>query len=200
MAEPVKSSLFQTLQYQAFRDGLTQQTKKAREWFRGKIRELGNINRDELLKDPALKPIDNVLVGKMFMYVYDPKHKKTLKYYDKFPLIFLTNITRKGYTGINLHYLPHVPRARLFDKLLETANSKKYNDSTKLAISYEILKSTSNYKEFKPCYHEYLHSHVRSNIVQILAPEWEIAMFLPVEHFEKATLKEVWKDSMKMIS
>ena len=37
--------------------------------------------------------------------------------------------------------------------------------------------------------------HVRSNTVRIDADEWEIAIFLPVERFQKRSKSYVWSQS-----
>jgi len=195
MSESQQKSIFQTLQYQAFRGGLKSRTEKARTWFRDKIKQMGTIDRDQLLKDEALSPVTTPLVGTMFMYVYDPKHKATLPYYDKFPLIFLTDMTNDGWYGINLHYLAVPMRARLFDALLDTASNKKFDDNTKLKLNYGILNSTKKFKEFQPCFKRYLASHVKSKIVEVKAPEWEIAVLLPTHDFEKKTAQYVWTRS-----
>lgn len=190
-----RESLFQTLQYQAFRKGLTARTAESREWFRKKIKEMGEIDRRRLLKDDAVAPRNEPIVGSMFMYFYDPKHKETLPYYDRFPLIFMVDSAPGGFYGINLHYLSYMMRAKLFDKLLETKNNKKYDESTQLRINYGILKSTQSLNAFKPCFKHYLTDHLRSRPVQIYAPEWEIALFLPTHDFAKKSAQYVWTKS-----
>ena len=104
-----------------------------------------------------------------------------------------------GFEGLNLHYLPHVLRARLMDALYTTATNKRYDASTKLGISYGLLRSAAKYKEFKPTYKKYLTKHVRSRFIKINASEWDIALFLPVERFEKASKSKVWGESRRAI-
>ena len=193
------SSLFTELQAAAFREGLNPRTKKAREWFRKKSRNLTDINKLDLISDERLTQKDAPSPGKMFMFFYDPKTKKQLPYYDTFPLILFVESAPGGFYGLNLHYLPPAPRAKLFDALLTTTNNKKFNDSTKLKINYQILKSTAKFKAFEPCFKHYLSGKVKSKIVQVDAPEWPIAMFLPTESFKKASTQKVWSDSRKMI-
>jgi len=192
-------SLFTELQAAAFREGLNPRTKKAREWFRKKAQGLGDINKLDLISDDRLTQLNAPAPGQMFMYFYDPKTKKKLPYYDTFPLILMVEAAPKGFYGLNLHYLPPPLRAKLFDALLETANNKKYNDSTKLKINYSILKSTEKFSAFQPCFKRYLSGYVKSKIVRVDAPEWPIAMFLPTESFRKAGTGKVWSDSRKMI-
>jgi hypothetical protein len=153
----------------------------------------------DLISDDRLTQRNAPRPGKMFMYFYDPKTKATLPYYDTFPLILYVESAPGGFYGLNLHYLPPAPRAKLFDALLNTANNKKFNDSTRLKINYSILKSTSKYSAFAPCFKHYLSGYVKSKIVEVDAPEWPIAMFLPTESFRKASTSKVWSDSRKMI-
>jgi hypothetical protein len=153
---------------------------------------MGEINRMSLLDDAALHRTNAPIVGSMYMYVYDPKHKKTLPYYDKFPLIFMVDRAPGGFYGLNLHYLAPVLRAKLFDALMETANSKRFDEATRLNISYNILKSVNKYSAFRPTFKHYLTDHVKSKIMQVHAPEWEIALFLPTQQFEKQTDRYVW--------
>ena len=96
---------------------------------------------------------------------------------------------------MNLHYLAPVLRAKLFDKLLETKNTRGIDDSTKLKLSYGILKSTTKFSAFRPTFKHYLTDHVKSKIVMVPAPEWEIAIFLPTQQFEKQTDRYVWARS-----
>jgi len=191
-------SLFTELQAAAFREGLNPRTKKARKWFRNKAQDL-TVNKMDLISDDRLTQRNAPVPGKMFMYFYDPKTKATLPYYDTFPLILYVESAPGGFYGLNLHYLPPAPRAKLFDALLNTANNKKFNDSTRLKINYSILKSTSKYSAFAPCFKHYLSGYVKSKIVEVDAPEWPIAMFLPTESFRKASTSKVWSDSRKMI-
>ena len=166
-----------------------------------------SINRQQLLADDALRPIGkgkppSSYIGKMFMYNYDPKHKKTLPYWDEWPLIFFTDVWKSektgvsGWAGINLHYLPPTVRIKLFLKLLETTTNKTLKDDTKLQINYGILKSVSKLSMFKPCYKRYLPNHLQSQIVEVPAPEWEIAVVLPFQKFHGASSQYVWTKSI----
>lgn len=168
-------------------------TKSSREWFRQKALDYKNVNRDNLFKDAILK--NKPTPGKMYMYVYDAKTKDKLPYWDAFPLIFCVGIDSGGHSGINLHYLPPVLRARLMDALYTTVNNNKYDNSTKLRISYNILKTASNMKYFKPCYKEYLSSHVKSRLIEVPPAEWDVALFLPTQNFQKASAEQVWRDT-----
>ena len=53
------------------------------------------------------------MLGRMYMFYYDPKHKKTLKTYDRFPLIFPIKKESDGFIGMNFHYLGSVSYTHL---------------------------------------------------------------------------------------
>ena len=192
------SNLFQKLEFEAFRAGITPRTKESRDWFRKKARSM-RVNRSQLMQEDEIQLRTRSATGAMFMFFYDPKHKKTLPYYDSFPLIIVVDKAEGGFIGLNLHYLPIALRAKFLDALMDTTNNKKYDESTKFALSYEMLKSTSKLKYFKPCYKHYLTKHVRSKLALVPSTEWEIATFLPTASFAKASTTEIYSKSKGMI-
>jgi hypothetical protein len=148
--------------------------------------------------DEARK-VSSMEFGYMYAFKYDPKTKNDLPYYDTFPLIFPVRMDSDGFLGINFHYLPPVLRAKLMNALYSTLTNKKYDDTTKVKISYSILQSASKYRFFKPMLKKYLRSHVRSQFLEVQVNEWDIAIFLPTESFRKADTGRVWEESRKKI-
>ena len=195
------SNLFQKLEFEAFRAGINPRTKEAQDWFRKKAQAMGRINRQELLQDDQVKLVNrqNPLIGSMNMFFYDPKHKDTLPYYDRFPLAIIVKPAPGGFYGLNLHYLPNVLRAKFLDALLDITNNDKYDETTKFDVTLKLLQSSSKMKFFKPCLKHYLTRHVRTRLARVQAPEWEIATFLPTAQFEKANKSAVYADSRKAI-
>jgi hypothetical protein len=139
------------------------------------------------------------MVGSMYMYYYDPKHKKTLPYYDRFPLVFPYRKVEGGFMGLNLHYLPLNYRAKLMDALYDVANNDKFDETTKLKFNYSILSNASKFKYFAPCIKHYLTDQVRSRFLYVYPSEWDVALFLPLERFQGATKQKVWAESKKLI-
>jgi hypothetical protein len=199
------TNLFQNLEIEAFRAGVTPRTRESREWFRKKINDLrGNelrrIDRSKLMKDPALQLSDRQILGSMYMFFYDPKHKKTLPYYDSFPLVIVLDEAKGGFLGLNLHYLPPILRAKFLAALMDTTNNKKFDESTKFKLTYQQLKAASKLRYFKPCIKHYLTDHVRSRFAKVEAPEWEIATFLPMADWQKSSGSNVYKESRKALN
>lgn len=187
------------LEKQANAAGVERNTKESLKWFQSKLKEMSGISRQKLLKDDKFKIRASPLPGRMFHFFYDPKGKKTLPYYDRFPLIFLVEKAKGGFYGLNLHYLPHKHRAIFFDRLTQLSTNKKYDETTRIRMSYELLKGAAKLTMYKPCFKHYLTNHVKSNIVEIPAGEWETVLFMPTENFKKKTKDQVWQESRKMI-
>ena len=192
------ASLFDKLESEAFRKGLKARSKEANDWFAANVSKLGKIGAGKILGDDRLKKQSGASPGDMVMYTYNPKHKKTLPYYDAFPLTIVVGPAKDGFYGINLHYLPPKVRAIFLDKLGDIVSNKKFNATTRFRITYNLLKATKNYKYFKPCFKHYLTKHVSSKIMKVNAAEWNIAIFLQTAKFKKAGEGKVWADSRSM--
>jgi hypothetical protein len=194
--------IFQQIANRGQAEGITSNaTTDARNWFRTTAQSVTSVNNNRLMTDkqnikPSLVVND---IGKMYMFFYDPKHKDTLPFYDIFPLIFPVDFTQGGFYGINLHYLSPVLRAKLMDNLYTTANNDKYDDTTKLKISYQMLKNASKFKYFEPCFKMYLWDHVQGNFLNVQPQNWDTALMLPTERFAKANKQTVWKDSSSKV-
>jgi len=197
------SYIFQQIAKRGRAEGIDDSIRQrdARTWYRETAQQFKSVNRDRMMndKDNLVSTIDPKSIGKMFMFFYDPKHKETLPYYDTFPLIFVVDVKSDGFTGINLHYLPPVLRARLMDALYTTINNNKYNETTKLNLSYQILSAASKYRYFKPCFKRYLADHVHSDYLNIQPRNWDAALMLPTQRFQKATADKVWRESREMV-
>ena len=191
-------SIFDKLQAKAYKKQIPAQTKQSRDWFRSELRGI-RVKSDDILNDKNLERRTRPAPGRMYTYFYDPKHKATLPYYDRFPLIIMVGPAEKGFYGVNLHYLPIPLRAKLLDELLTITNNKKFDESTRFKISYDFLKNSSNLGAFKPCFKHYLIHKVESEIKFLSSDLWEIAAFLPTARFKGATSAKVHSDSRKKI-
>ena len=192
--------LFRDVLRASRRDDINYSDTTTRDWFRDKAqRSWFPMNPASVIRKrqavPGLPPI-----GEMVMFHYDPKHKATLPYYDSYPLIFPIQYYNNGFLGLNMHYLPPLFRARLMDALYTRTNNKKFDETTKLRLSLQILTGASKFKYFQPTLHRYLTSHVRSNIVTIDSREWDYTLFLPLARFQKASQQHVWNESVQKIT
>ena len=192
------ASKFDEILAQGVRAGqIPARTQGARDWFRNKARGT-SATPEAIVRGEKARYKNRVSMRKMYLINYDPKTKATLPYYDRYPLIFPVQGAPGGCYGINMHYFPYVLRARLMDALYDLSSNERYDERTKLRLSYDILKGATKYKAFKPTFKRYLSSHVRSRFIEINSSEWVIALFLPLESFAKASKGSDWADSRKM--
>jgi len=194
------AKLFDEILSKGIRSGqIPARTSTAREWFRDKAKDAGKVSEQNILRGDTDRLKSRSTIGKMYFFMYDAKHKATLPYYDKFPLIFPVDRVQGGFYGINFHYLPLKLRAQLMDALYDVTNNQRYDESTKLKLSYGILKGAEKFSLFKPTFKRYLTSQVRSRFVEVYPSEWDIALFLNSEQFVGASKTKVWADSRKII-
>ena len=172
---------------------------KAREWYRDTAQTYRRVNENQLMRGDTERLTARPLIGQMYLFNYDAKHKATLPYFDRFPLVFPFKKVKGGFYGINLHYLPLQYRAKLMDALYDVTNNNRYDESTRLRISYDILNQASRFRYFKPCVKHYLTPQLRSRFLYIYPSEWDIALFLPLERFQGASKATVFKDSRQAL-
>jgi hypothetical protein len=177
-------------------------TESARQWYRDQAKQVrrSDVQETQLIRQMGTERYENRFrLGHMYMFLYDPKHKETLPYYDRFPLIFPINRAKGGFLGINMHYLPLQLRAKLMDSLYENVTNDRFDETTRLRASYNTLNAASRFKEFRPTVKHYLNNHIRSRLVYVNPAEWDVALFLPTARFVGATQNQVWQDSRKII-
>jgi len=155
--------------------------KEPYQWYRNRIKELGTPSQAQLIRDGKIT--GRVNFGALNMFIYDPKLKNKLPYYDTFPLVLPIERYRDGFLGINFHYLPYALRARLLSRLDPNAN-------------YSALK---NVRLVKPTLKRYLNSNVRSRFRKLEEEDFMTAIMLPVQRFKKSSVNKVWSDSRKVI-
>ena len=197
MAEAINEGLLDKLKTAIKTSTATAKARAAGDWFKEKIKQAGASARMRAVTPTQLlrrQPDDDIMLGKMFFYKYDPKFAKKLPYWDMYPLVFPFERAKGGFYGLNLHYIPPRDRAILMDSLNQYASNDKYDKSTRLELTYGLLK---RYGRAVPCVKRYLGDNVKSSTVRIDADEWEIAIFLPVERFQKESNKTVWADSRR---
>lgn len=185
--------LLNRINEQLAKAGLQPRTNQARAWLRAKIDDL-KPSRQSLLKDKE-RTRDSTIIGRMYFFYYDPKMKESLPYYDRFPLVIPIEQYRDGFLGLNLHYIHPKQRLLLLDELSEFANNSKYDSSTKLRLSYDLLRRTGAAYQATPCIKRYLFTHVESRFLEITADEWDIAALIPGNNFVGASNQKVWTES-----
>ena len=142
---------------------------------------------------------DKLTLGQMVMFIYDPKHKATLPYYDRLPLVLPFNTAPGGFLGLNLHYLPPRLRARLLTLLLEHKTNKTLTEKTRIAATWQTLNSSSKSPYVSFCVKHYLTEHMKTRFKVIHPSDWANAVMLPTERFEKEGLQKIWQEAIKKL-
>lgn len=155
--------------------------KEAVDWWIGKARTVSGYRRN--LLNNADRARGSTVIGKMFFFEYDPKHKNKLPVYDRYPLVFPVERYSDGFLGINLHYLDINTRVAILGKLSQFASNKKMTETTRLRLSYDLLTRARSLSVLSPCIKRYLAGHVRSDFIEIVPEEWEKVVQLPVQVF-----------------
>ena len=167
-------------------------------WFQKNVQELRSpIKLAKEIANEKSRQGGRFQMGGLYHFVYDPKTKAELPYYDIFPLVIPLKSDGDGFIGLNLHYLPPKYRAAFMDKLMQFAITNENDEPKRLRVTYDILTSTRNFREFRACIKHYLNNHVKSKILTIKPEEWETAMFLPTAVFKGAPLSTVYKESIQ---
>lgn len=173
-------------------------SQKSKTWF---------FQQTNLLKNARVTPsriireqnhVSKVVPGKLYMFYYDPKFKEELPYYDTFPLVFPFRSMPNGFLGLNMHYLPYFQRVQLMTRLMQFANNKNFDETTKIKYSWSLISGVSKFKAAEACVKHYLKDHVKSPFAEVQANDWHTAMMLPVERFVGANKNKVWGDSIKI--
>ena len=132
----------------------------------------------------------------MNFFVYDPKYKKTLPFYDTFPLVLPLEPIKGGFMGLNFHYLPYPLGFRLLERMQKFANNNQFDSSTKLMASY---KDVSSINLIRPAIKKYLYKQCQTGFRRIDVDEMAIAVYLPVANSKKRSIGSVFADSRSKI-
>lgn len=158
-------------------------SREAVDWFRDSTDELIKRKRNDPNK--VFQKESAPRIGSMFLFVYDPKTKDKLPYWDIFPLVIPIEMYSDGFLGLNLHYLPYLARSQLMRALLTVVNNDKYNDSTKLQVSYELLNRYANqFTGYQICLKRYLYRQVRSSFHMVYPADWGKVAILPLQKWQ----------------
>ena len=154
--------------------------RKSVEWYRKNVADLNNrVTAAALMRSGKLNGIPSR--GRLNFFFYDPKYKKVLPLYDRFPLVLPIETTPGGFMGLNFHYIRPVQRISLLNNLQRYA-SGGMKPSTRIDATYDGIK---NVRIAKNTIKKYLYGHVRSSFLRVDFDEAALAVMLPVQQFRK---------------
>jgi len=163
---------------------IADKSTSAQDWFSSSVEDLKS-NKTKGDPNKIFKKSSMPFIGGMFLYLYDPKYKATLPFYDMFPLTLPVEMYMDGFLGLNLHYLPPLARIKILNSLIQLTDENKYNKNKRLSISYEYMKGYSNQlKGVEGCIKRYLFAHVRSSFHEVNPSDWEKAAVLPLHRWK----------------
>jgi len=195
---------------------IIEETKKsgssvgATQWFLEKIQSGNMILPDDTLTMDILSDKKRLsskafmeLPGRMFTFIYRPKTKSKLPYYDITPLIITlpTETETDNILGINLHYIDPELRAELVDRLIRIAHPRTGEKMPPkgvgyFRVNYDLLK-TRKFLFGIPCIRSYDPDRIIGRPVLIPSNEWGNAVSLPFENFVKAKEGKIWVESRR---
>ena len=168
---------------------------KSANWYKNAASLIADkVSSNKLMRSGKL--LGRPSAGRMCMFFYDPKTAQKLPFYDIFPLVLPVDTFRGGFVGLNFHYLPYGLRYKLLEQLQQFATNKKFDETTRLQVTYNSVK---NIGLIKPAIKKYLWRQVQSNFLRVDVDEMAIAIYLPVAQFKKASLGKVFADSRRKI-
>ena len=170
------------------------EVKNAQAWFDNKAAEMTKlrVTPARLLKEAGTNLTHNIIPGRMYCFMYDPKNKETLPYYDTFPLVIPFGRDKSSFIGLNFHYLNYKDRMFVFRELLKISGNTALTDTTKIKYTWEIAMRASTNKFAKVCVKRYLYSHVGSPFMAVQPNDYHTILMLPVQRFVGATNSRVW--------
>jgi len=170
-------------------------TNRSGTWYRQQVNKIAsNATAGQLFRQGKLTGRPSV--GRLNLFGYNPKLRKTLPYYDVFPLVLPLEPISGGFLGMNFHYLPPLLRFRLLERMQAFADDTNFDSRTKFNVNYDDVKRISI---VRPTIKKYLYSFVQTGFLRINADEAAIAIYLPVQRFKKASDAVVYSDSRRFI-
>ena len=157
--------------------------RKSSAWYRNAVSSIADrVSARRLMSQGRLNGRPSI--GRLNMFFYDPKYKKTLPYYDTFPLVLPLESIPGGFSGINFHYLRPGARFTLLERLQRFAVRNEVSSRNRFDVSYDRVKKIPLVKN---TIKKYLYNHVRSNFLRIDYDKAALSVYLPVAQFRKGS-------------
>ena len=163
--------------------GVSKGTLKSQDWFRKLVARENNIKNIDKITEGLQAP-DRLKVGDIVVFHYSAKTAEFLEYWDRHPLVMVSDIKDDGWIGYNFHYMHPMHRARM---IYNAENRRRQEHDQNQPYDHEQLKW---------CTKRYLASHTR-RVREIPKEYWDLVIQMPFEAFVGTSKINVWKDTTR---
>ena len=177
--------------FQLLRNRATRMQELSEEWIQEQASFL-RVTPQRFFQDTD-RLTNRIILGRLYMFQYDPTLKESLDFYDTFPLVIPLEYTRNGFTGFNLHYLRPQTRAFILETLKDYLTDDRMSERTRINITWDRINRKLQLQELKKTVKSYLTSHIRSRFLNLNQEDWDLAVWIPSDRFKKARRKRVWE-------
>lgn len=158
--------------------------------YRSIVKRIQSVSENS--KITSRKP----LIGGLYTYMYNPKTKERMKFYDMVPLSVPIEYTDNGFYGLNFHYLDLESRNKLLNIILPFNDGKR--NATKMRTKYPNLVALAK-GIWSACCKRYLWTHIRTKFVAIPVEDWNEVIQLPVISFHGSSSSNVYKSTRRLM-
>lgn len=142
--------------------------------------------------------------GQMVFFKYSPVSESFLArdtYYDRYPLVLVTDVYKGGFEGVNVHFLDPVHRRFLFDAIMRGLPTIKAGQTwrTRLMVDYDRLDARRQFKFFRPCYRRYLWKGMRRRPVVVPFELWEEMVMSNSSRMDQARPVTVYRNTYRQV-
>lgn len=172
-------------------------TRNCEMWF-----EAIYDNQSVAPPEPLAGPIE---AGKVYTYLYDPKHANDLPYYDTFPMFMsLGHLENGNIIGINLSYVPPRVRLRVLDKFIRVFNFRfikgnqnwlergKPGAMKEIPFFYDVAKVMLAGSGFENALRSYRYDHIHSSPQIITYDDYWRLLAITSKHIEKLNIRAIY--------
>lgn len=102
--------------------------------------------------------------GQILHYVYNPKYKDSLPFWDQYPTIIVLNQNSRYVLGLNIHFVPTAIRKKIIHFLLKK-NVHNIKKGKPIQASYLLFKSLLRKLNATICIRKYIKIRMSNNCV-----------------------------------
>lgn len=152
--------------------------QRSKSWYRSQLLSfLDDVSALNESPDDGAEREYNIEVGEMYFFSYSAKFAQKYPWYDIYPLTYITDITKEGFIGYNLHYL---------------------SPSIRPGYAQSLINRGSGVTMPNKAIHRYLFSQIGSFFSRVPPTEYVGVSVLPVEKFmtvdgDEILSRKIWR-------